>query len=614
MASAVVELDKTWESDAGESYGAIQIRVVVLKSKPSDEGAESQAFMPHDLDESEPIPEFGKTPLDNYLERPKGGKQCAVFLVNGQRHDGWDNTYLVRDLGFKYLRNRTMLIVDLDGLVPEALAKLVQGSRQGFFKGEIFDAIRDRIYATLKGDPDLKRLQAEAEQEIADLESGDDVVKDKLDQLIEHHHAAALHTNLGEFEAGPEASDKAKAFGPNKRQNVVVNGDASVGTPAEYPVFVNPPSSATIRLYPDEEKQFRAWVPPQERWQNVEALDVRLVPKVPELFVGVLREANDARVTLRYDAPDDMDDDDYPVVTTLKLYAAFKDCSEPRLLEKSIVVAKPKQRPPRPQPPLLPTPTFLRVASRQPVKLIAGGPSTHVKLRWDGQDHLTIGSPPAWSFEARCLTMATYPSIGSSKPCGGRFELVLDTPHGLLPGQVLSFEVTATGPGGQSLSAQFVGEVVEPVSTIDARKVHESAPAPGAHRRPPYQLRYVTEPQWDTVNCWGDAHWMEDDAACFAEPTDSTPLTLLVNKDAALLKGFRQEMVQRKLVENTVKERVNRYTAHVAFHLYQMYEYQRQRRDAPSDDENGRAPTDDELRAEINRVAATLIRLMQVTS
>jgi len=211
MASAVVELDKTWESDAGESYGAIQIRVVVLKSKPSEERAESQALMPHDLDESEPIFEFGKTPLDNYLERPKGGKQCAVFLVNGQRHDGWDNTYLVRDLGFKYLRNRTMLIVELDGLAPEALAKLVQGSRQGFFKGEVFDAIRDRIYATLKGDPDLKRLQTEAEQEIADLESGDDVVMDMLDQLIEGHHGAVPHLDLADLGAGHVARSSTPA-------------------------------------------------------------------------------------------------------------------------------------------------------------------------------------------------------------------------------------------------------------------------------------------------------------------------------------------------------------------------------------------------------------------
>ena len=485
MASAVVELDKTWESDAGESYGAIQIRVVVLKSKPSDEGAESQSPMPHDLDESEPIPEFGKTPLDNYLERPKNGKQCAVFLVNGQRHDGWDNTYLVRDLGFKYLRNRTMLIVELDGLAPEALAKLIQESRQGFFKGEVFDAIRDRIYATLKGDPDLKRLQAEAEQEIADLESGDDVVKDKLDQLIEYHHASRRTHEPRRIRGGAGGERQSKGIRTEQTAECRCQWGRQRGHPGGVSCLRQPPVFSNHSPASRRRKGVSRRIHPQERWQNVEALDVRLVPKVPELFVEVLREANDARVTLRYDAPEDMDDDDYPVVTTLKLYAAFKDCSEPRLLEKSIVVAKSKPRPPRPLPPLLSTPTFLRVASRQPVKLLAGGPSTHVKLRWDGQDHLAIGSPPAWSFEARCLTMATYPPIGSSKPCGGRFELLLDTPHGLLPGQVLSFEVTATGPGGQSLSAQFDGEVVEPASTIEARKIHESAPAPGDTSTPP---------------------------------------------------------------------------------------------------------------------------------
>ena len=80
MASAVVELDKTWESGAGESYGAIQIRVVVLKSKPSDEGAETQAPVPQDLDESEPMFEFGKTPLDNYLEHPRAANSARCSL------------------------------------------------------------------------------------------------------------------------------------------------------------------------------------------------------------------------------------------------------------------------------------------------------------------------------------------------------------------------------------------------------------------------------------------------------------------------------------------------------------------------------------------------------
>jgi len=33
-----------------------------------------------------------------------GGKECIVFLVNGQRQEAWDNTFIQRELGFKYLR------------------------------------------------------------------------------------------------------------------------------------------------------------------------------------------------------------------------------------------------------------------------------------------------------------------------------------------------------------------------------------------------------------------------------------------------------------------------------------------------------------------------------
>jgi hypothetical protein len=614
MATAVVELDKTWSSEARDSLGTIEIRVVVLKNKPSDESSPKAQQVPADLDDEEPIFDFGKTPLDSYLERRKGGRLCAVFLVNGQRHDAWDNTYLVRDLGFKYLRNRTMLIVDLDGLAPEALARLIQGSRQGFFKGEVFDAIRDRIFATLKDDPDLKRLQVEAEQEIAELESGDEVVKGKLDQLIEDHHNAAIHAAMGDAQPGQGESDQAKVFGSDKKQNVVVADQPDVGTAAEYPVFANPPSSGSIRLIPDEPRTFNAHIRPVEKWQDVEALDVRTAPILKELSVTVVKGPTGAKITLCYNAPDDMDDEDYPIVTTLRLYASFKGVKEPRLLEKTIVIAKPNKRPPAPEPVLLPVPTFLRVTSRQPVKLVAGGSSTHVRLRWDGQDHLAIGSPPPWTFSARCATIENFPTIGFSKPRGGKFELLLDTPRGLLLGQKLAFEIDAIGPNGEVLSTDLEGIVVAPPTPEEPRKIKDEAPDPRAQRKPPYELKYVKEPHWDQVRCWGEPSWTGAESGCFEEPTGTSPLILLINTDSTLLKEFRRQMVKRKLVEVTIKERVNRYTAHVAFHLYQMYQYQKQCRDMAAEDEEVRVPQDAELRSEVNRVAATLVRLMQVSA
>src|SRR5205807_1215110 len=45
------------------------------------------------------LPTKDKKPTDTYLEDNKRGKECCVFLINGQRQDAWDNTFIVRDLG-----------------------------------------------------------------------------------------------------------------------------------------------------------------------------------------------------------------------------------------------------------------------------------------------------------------------------------------------------------------------------------------------------------------------------------------------------------------------------------------------------------------------------------
>jgi hypothetical protein len=72
-------------------------------------------------------------------------------------------------------------------------------------------------------------------------------------------------------------------------------------------------------------------------------------------------------------------------------------------------------------------------------------------------------------------------------------------------------------------------------------------------------------------------------------------------------------LVKKKLDENTVKDRITRYTAHVAFHLYQMYQYTKEQGEAQKQDEDIRVPEEGDLRSEINRVATTLIRLTEVS-
>ena len=104
------------------------------------------------------LPERDKRPVSTFLEEPKRGKQCCVFLINGQRQHAWDNQFIMRDLDLKYLRNRMLVVVDCDGLKPRAIAELMRGHRLQFYEGDVYGAMEQRLIATLKGDPDLRRL------------------------------------------------------------------------------------------------------------------------------------------------------------------------------------------------------------------------------------------------------------------------------------------------------------------------------------------------------------------------------------------------------------------------------------------------------------------------
>jgi hypothetical protein len=606
-----VELDKTYSGGVA-THGTIQIRIVVLKPKHKEE--KPQAVEPEGPEGEESLEE-GASPLSTYLERKAHGKQCVVFLVYGQRHDAWDNSFIARDLGFKYLRTRTMIIVDLDGLTIEAISEIVQGSRQGLYEGDVMAAIRDRMVATLKTDPDLTRLQTEAEQQIAELQAGDEAVRQKLDELIDAHHSAAPHVRVGAAEPGPVAGDVAPTDGKGREQEVVVQARLNVGKEGEPPVLTMVPEVFKIRLRPDVERTVVVSAVPESAWAGLEDLQIRIEPTIEELTVTERRTGDGVQLRVVFNEPEGFDQEEYPLVTTLQAIAKFRGYDEPRLLEREIVTnRKPGPPPPPPPPPVLrASPTFLRVVSRQPVKLVPGGPSTHVRMRWDGDDSLTAGAAPSWALQARCLSIGTFPAIGFTQPKDGKFELLLDTPHGLIPDQALDFEVEALGPAGQRLATTFAGKILETPGEPEPRLLVASVPEPAVQRRPPYDLKIVREADWETPTCWGEEPWMKDDVAAFTEPTDTAPLTLIINEDAEELKAFREGLVRRALDENTVKERITRYTAHVAFHLYQMYRFSKTQLEAQLADDSVHVPTDEDLRLEITRVATTLIKLMEVS-
>jgi hypothetical protein len=604
--ATIAQLDKSLNTALTEGYGTITVRVVVLeKGMAAAPAPSTRDESPADATPDEVLPETDKRPTATFLEEPKRGRQCCVFLINGQRQHTWDNQFIVRDLELKYLRNRMIVVVDCDGLKPEAIARLMQGSRHQFLEGSVYFALESRVLATLKGDPDLRRLEEEAEDDISSLQAGDEAVKAALDQLIEAHHDSSAHATHGHTQPGDTSREEGIDGTLSQTQTVVVETTSPQGTAGVEPVLAMRPDIATIRLKPNDSRRCLIYPKPESAWKSLETMALTFDPPVKEMQVARTSQLTGEEISLKFIESEDFDEDEYPIETVLRSTATFKGHPEPRLLERRLVITPSKKKPPKPPIPLKDDPTFLKVTSRQPIKILLSGPDVHVKLRWDGKDELTTSNPPEWAFQVSCESPSIEPATFLTRPVDGRLELLIQAAAGLNAGEQLKFNVDAVGPG-KTLTTAFLADVVEPPS---ARKLQTKFHG-GAQRRPPYALLYVKRENWTDQTCWGE-QWTANDAGSFEPPSAKSPLTIFINQDTDLLTSYRDALLAKKHAETTIQQRINKYTAHVAFHLYQMY---LKRKDAESQPEApGDAPTEEQMRDEIQRVARTLIKLMEVS-
>jgi hypothetical protein len=594
-----------FEDVAVSDLGTISIRVFVLPPKPKKGASGTEAPLPLDVEEGEEfLLDRGATPLASYLEHGRG-KRCVVFLVNGQRQEFLDNSFIVQELGFKYLRARMMIAVDVDGLAPEAIGKMMQGSRQGFYRGQIWEAMIKRIVSTLRSDPDLIRLEEEAEEAVSELKAGDEKVKQTLDQLIESHHDMGHDFAEGAGGAGDGRGQDELGFKTVVQSGVVTLLPPDKGQLADYPVLASQPASSNIRLRPNQEREISIKSIPSGHWSAVAQLNVENDPSVVELRVKKEKLDDHGKLTLMFAEPDGFDTDQYPIRATVKVTATFNGIKEKRQMELAILI-KPDKEPPDPV--LLNDPTTLKVSSREPVKLRRGEDDTHVRLRWDGKDRLLTARKPQWKMAAKLITDGKAPpSFNFSEPTAGRFALLIAPRPEWKAGERLAFEVSANGPHDRVLVARFEAEVVDPPEVEEKPKgprLVDSEFLAGSNRRPPYDLKVITRDEYNQP-CWNADEWTDEDPGAFLPPTDRTPLILIINQDLAALREYRRALTKRN-TEQDVERKVNKYTSHIAFHLYQMYQATQGKKDEDVDTADARR------RDEIRRVSMTMIRLMEV--
>ena len=345
---------------------------------------------------------------------------------------------------------------------------------------------------------------------------------------------------------------------------------------------------------------------PSGHWAAVAEFQVESDSRVLELNVKKEKLEDHGKLTLLFNEAAGFDADQYPLRARVKVTARFNGIKEARQLELSVLI-KPDKDPPDPV--LRDDPINLKVTSREPIKLRRGEGDIHVRLRWDGKDRLLNADAPEWKLSAKLAGDGrVQPEMNFSEAVGGRFSLLISPREEWQPGERLKFEVTATGPRWRVLVVAFEAEVVVPSAPEDkpekGPRLVDGEFKTGQMRRPPYQLKVIKRDDYGQA-CWNADEWTDDDAGAFIAPTDRAPLTLIINEDMGALRDFRHALTKRN-TEQDVERKVNKYTSHIAFHLYQMYQSTQGRKEEDIDAADARR------REEIRRVSMTMIRLMDV--
>lgn len=233
------------------------------------------------------------------------------------------------------------------------------------------------------------------------------------------------------------------------------------------------------------------------------------------------------------------------------------------------------------------------------------GADVHVKMKWDGKDDLA-GPDGTWQFSVTYGVENTpHAAAAFSHPVNGRFELVLPVPKDVAVGASTAWRIDAAGPNGVTLSASFTAVMTEPMVP---RRIQVELSG-GIDIGNDYEIKIINRADWKTVPCFDASEWTQNDPGAFDPPTDDRALFLYINEDYQPLVDFKAELTKRQSAESTIQARTTKYTTHLAFHLWQMYNAERQAA-ASNDDDDNKAPAEFNPVAEIRRVATTLLQLM----
>lgn len=494
--------------------GKLTIRYWVLKSKPRDEPGESNY-------------------LDSYLDKTDSVKTIIITL-NGQRH-GYLEKEFVKTLGLPYLRDYLLVHVDCDNLPIGLKREIFQANRNAIKEGEIFELIKEVVKEALD-DEKLKQLnEKRREQQFNEMdEETEKNVRNILNKLIRNY----LNRGMGQNQKSTieiQYPDGKNEFEPAETPTYLTFQED------EDPVEIEQESKRIIPLLTDasndyltqRDVKFRTWFTQRKG----------LVSTLGKIEPGIINVTVNSPSSVLPETEDE-----------LNCELILHNGSNLEAKTHFLVI---KKEPLTPYSPLDP-PTILKILGSNILKLKAGR-KNKIRLELNGPDDLFSRPFNNASFEIYC-SIPGAEHVGTRGLSDGKMQPIINIPENVV-GLEGFIRCTVTLSNSIILKDEKPCVVVKPNERKEIKFRKKFADEFG----PKYKVQPIFKDNWSD-------QWNENKIGDYVIENDGS-LTLYINLDAAPVEADRNARLLRGEEQDRIKHIINRYLAHMAFHLYKLYYY-----------------------------------------
>ena len=492
--------------------------------------------------------------LDSYLE-DEGAGQTTVITLNGQVHGFLEKGFLKSKLQLSFLKNYLLVQIEADGLSRDMRKALFASTREKVREGEgRMDLLRSKLEDVLGNDPEIKRLEDDRREQFLrqTSEAQDDKVRKMLDRLISSANAPAGGAPGG----GGQPIKVFKSKDPPKVLRVIGG---------ENPIRLEPGQEKLVQIETDAPNDYLV------RPKKAGSLNFYVSPGKLRLvkFSGPMNGAIRAWIRADADVP--------PGLVGTLVVSLTTHRKKVLKTDRSVLVVAPPTPPPTFDPP-----TEFEVVGDGVLRLRRGRKGV-VQVRCNGPDGLTTRGDE-WTFAPKFTGVDAVLITGVSDLVSHRVLVHFEVPKDAALGKA-TFQADLAGPSDLSLTTKRDCIIIDPPASGDT--------GPSPSKVPNYRIIPVQP---------NDEHWVSmgwDETWVGKWENSGGKLMLYVSLGYSKLIS---DLSTRKLAAESLESIKTRYTAMVAYHAYQHFQFCK---------ESEVSVEDREVQPEFRRMANTMLLAMR---